>query len=420
MKILYFDCFSGISGDMTIGALLDLGADEARLRKELSMLNLDGYELIIEKKASNGITGTDVTVLLEEEHAHDHGHNNTHSERNLSDIVQIIDKSSLSQGVKEFGKAVFHEIAKAEAKVHGKGINEVHFHEVGAIDSIIDIVATAICLELLGVEKVYSSALHDGRGFIECRHGVIPVPVPAVMEMLSGSGIPLVSEEVGTELVTPTGMGLIKHISSSFGKMPPMVVGATGYGLGKRETGRLNALRVFLGEAYIDDNKMEKNQGFDEIAVLETNIDDTSSEILGYATERLFKAGALDVYHTPIYMKKGRPAYLLTVLARPKDQDRLADIILTETSTLGVRRSFCERRCMKRDTVAVSTEYGEARVKIANFDEVNYETDDLGSSGFHKAAPEYEDCRVIAEKSGLPLAKVYEMVMRNAAKQYGV
>lgn len=433
MKILYFDCFSGISGDMTIGALLDLGIDTERFRQELSKLNLSGYELHIDKKLCRGIAGTDVNVVLvyehEEEHeeeyehehehvhVHEHGHEHQHhghhhgehghehhgqTERNLGDILAILDGSSLSQRVKDFSRRVFTEIASAEGRVHGKPVDEVHFHEVGAIDSIVDIAGTAICLELLGIDRVYSSALHDGNGFIECRHGMIPVPVPAVMEMLSGSGIPLISEDVSTELVTPTGMGIIKCLAESFGSRPSMRIDKTGYGTGKRDTGRLNALRVFMGELY------ENTSEGDEIVVMETNIDDSSPEIIGYTTERLFEKGALDVFYTPIYMKKNRPAFMITVLMRPEDEELLAGIILTETTTLGIRKSLSRRYCMERETVNVTTVYGDARVKIAS------------SGAFRKASPEYEDCRKLALVHGIPILKIYETVMENARRLYGL
>lgn len=462
MRVLFFDCFSGISGDMTMGALLDLGIDIGAFRQELDKLGLEGYGLEITRKAVNGIVGTDVSVVLTDlheadhetcdptpgdgdspshsshsepsnlehhhhghSHSHEHGdhgmhdhvhtdsaihvhshcdtHNgcqytHVHSERNLKDINLIIDRSSLSGRVKAFSKAVFLEIAAAEAKVHDRDIDEVHFHEVGAVDSIVDIVGTAICMEMLGIEKVCSSELHDGKGSIVCRHGTIPVPVPAVMEMLAGSGIPLISENVGTELVTPTGMALIKHMAKDFGQMPPMLVEKTGYGMGKRETGRFNALRAVLGNIY------DEKQEAEEIVVLETNIDDMSPEILGYASSRLFEAGALDVFYTPIYMKKSRPAFMLTVLAKAEAEKKLADIVLKETSTLGIRRTTCKRYCMRREIVTVDTEYGTARVKVAA----------LGD--FRKASPEYEDCRKMAESAGIPLTGIYEAVMKNAEK----
>lgn len=410
MRILYFDCFSGISGDMAMGALLDLGIDKEAFRRELAKLNLDGYELIIKDKLVNGIKGTDVSVMLHvHEHQHSHSHSRSHNDsghshlmRNLDDINRIIDQSSLSERVKCFSKAVFLEIAAAEAKVHNKSINEVHFHEVGAVDSIVDIVGTAICIEMLDVDKVCSSELHDGKGTIKCQHGIIPVPVPAVMEMLAGSGIPLISEDIGTELVTPTGMALIKHMAQEFGRMPPMLVDKTGCGMGKRETGRFNALRVVMGTVVgtVNEDKLKE----EEIIVLETNIDDMSPEILGYVSAKLFEAGALDVFYTPIYMKKGRPAFMLTVLSKNETEKKLADIVLMETSTLGIRRSVCSRYCMEREIVGVMTEFGEVRAKLAS------------KGDFKKASPEYEDCRKIAEARGIPLSRVYEAVMEGARR----
>ena len=446
MRILYLDCFSGISGDMTLGALLDLGIDKEVFLKELGKLNLPGYKINIEKKIQRGISGTDLEVILckpdmqedghehthehehenehehghehkhehehehnhvhqhehnhdhdhNQEHGHDHNHSHEHGMRNLKAIETIINWSDLDDGIKELSKKVFKEIATAEARVHGKSIDEVHFHEVGAVDSIVDIVGTAICLNLLGISAVYSSPLHDGSGFIECQHGIIPVPVPAVMEMLAGSGIPLIQEDVGTELVTPTGMGIIKTIACSFGKMPVMAIEKTGFGLGKRETGRLNALRAVIGTEDV------QKVGMDEIAVLETNIDNTSSEILGYVSAQLIEEGALDAFFTSIYMKKNRPAYMLTVLAAKGTEDALAELVLRETSTLGVRKSYQTRYVMEREIITLNTSLGEVRVKIASYGSIK------------KAAPEYEDCRRIAGETGLALAKVYEVVMKEA------
>lgn len=425
MKVLYFDCFSGTSGDMTLGALVDLGVDSDFLKSELEKLNLDGYEIAIKKKVKCGITGTDVQVILKHEHSHDeeihdghhshhhihnhqhehnhlrsvednhHGHDHLHLSRNLKDIEHMIDTSNLDNNVKDFSKRVFREIAKAEARVHNKDIYEVHFHEVGAIDSIVDIVGVGICINILGVEKIFSSAMHDGSGFIQCKHGKMPVPVPAVMEMLKESRIPLITEDVNTELVTPTGIGIIKCLSDSFGKMPDITVDKVGYGMGKRETGGFNALRIVMGEL------VEKEAASHEIVVLETNIDDMSPELLGYTMERLLESGALDVYHTPVYMKKNRPAVMLTVLADREQEEKLVDIILKETSTLGIRRSMCQRYCMERKIVKVNTQYGEARVKVCTRGDIK------------KFSPEYEDCRQIAKKTGLPLDKIFDEVRKS-------
>jgi len=483
MKILYFDCFSGISGDMAMAALLDLGIDRDKFLKELGKLKLDGYEIVIRNTQKNGITGTDVQVVLNDGHAHGHTHDDTkghaeghshgdtlgctdghsgdsscshvrqhsiehahehnhghphdhdyahshehshghlhghshehahehdhehphehsHISRNLKDIEELIDASELNQSVKEFSKKVFREIARAEAKVHNKDINEVHFHEVGAVDSIVDIVGVAICLDMLKVDKVFSSPLHDGHGFIECQHGTIPVPVPAVMEMLSGSGIPLISEDINTELVTPTGMGIIKCLASGFGSMPAMTVDKVGYGMGKRDTGRFNALRVVLGSV-VDGGRVEDKNTEDEISVLETNIDDMSPEILGYVSELLLESGALDVFYTPVYMKKNRPAVMLTVLAEKGQESRMAELIMKETSTLGIRSRTTKRYCMQREMAVVETGYGEVGLKIAT------------SGDIRKFAPEYEDCKRIAKKTGMPLREVYELVLRKASE----
>lgn len=427
MKALYFDCFSGISGDMTLGALLDLGVDKALFLGELDKLNIGGYDIAVEKKIVNGIVGTDVKVIITEDygivqdkikqhefhgndhshnHSHNHGdeththgneqehpsHNHSNSMRNLKNIETIIENSDLTQNVKDFSKKVFREIARAEAKVHHKDINEIHFHEVGAIDSIVDIVGVAICLDLLGVKKVFSSPLHDGHGFIECQHGIIPVPVPAVMEMLKDSKIPLISDDVNTELITPTGMGIIKCLTSDYGNMPAMIIDKVGYGMGKRNTGKFNALRIVLGTLFEEDKLME------EIAILETNIDNMNPEIMGYVTDKLFSNGALDVFTTPIYMKKNRPAFMLTVLTSKELEEKLTDIIFRETTTLGIRRSFSSRYCMDREIIKVDTGFGEVQVKVASIGDIK------------KYAPEYEDCKNLSEKTGMPLKSVYDVV----------
>jgi len=433
MKVLYFDCFSGISGDMTVGALLDLGIDKDLFIEELRKLNLGGYEVRIEKTTRQGIAGTDFNVIVNEEyddlvkrmernghikrdvpmehdhshdhcydhnHNHNHGHDNQHNHhehntRNLMDIEALIDASTLKKSIKNMSKRVFREIARAEAKVHNKSINEIYFHEVGAVDSIVDIVGTSICLDLLGVKDVYCSPLHDGQGFIECAHGIIPVPVPAVMEILSNSQIPLVIEDVKTELITPTGAGIVKTLCRNFGSMPVMIIDKVGYGFGKRDTGRLNALRVVLGTILSHDSLME------DMVLLETNIDDTTSEILGFTMEKLFENGAADVFYTSIYMKKNRPAYMLSVLCKKQDEEKMADIVFRETSTIGVRRSVVKRHVMEREVIKVNTDIGDVRVKISIRGDIK------------KVIPEYEDCRNIAIKKGMPLISVYEQVNRH-------
>lgn len=398
MKVLYLDCFSGISGDMMLGALLDLGIDQDEFKKELEKLKLSGYQININKKVINGITVTDVDVAVHEhDHHHDHNHehgndHHHHDARNIEDIEHLIDDSGLSDKVKDFSKRVFGEIARAEARVHNMDVRQVHFHEVGAVDSIVDIVGSAICLDLLGIDMVYCSALHDGNGFIECQHGKLPVPVPAVMEMLKNSGIPYITEDINTELVTPTGMGLVKCLSKGFGVMPPMTVNMVGYGAGKRQTGRFNALRCVVGDLLKGEEKDS------EISVLETNIDDMNHEILGYVMERLFDKGALDVFYTPVYMKKNRPGVMLTVLSEKANEENLTTIILEETSTLGVRKYASKRCILEREFNIINTRYGEVRVKVA------------GEGAFAKSAPEYEDCVKLAKENGVPLRKIYDAV----------
>lgn len=408
MKVLYFDCFSGISGDMMLGALIDLGIDNALFKSELSRLNLEGYDFVIRKIPKNGIIGTDIAVILHDEsgnpvkkhETHAHGEHPSkhhhHAARNLNSIETLIDSSNLSMKVKEFSKKVFREIAGAEAKVHNEDINNVHFHEVGAIDSIVDIVGTGICMEILGMDKVYASPIHDGHGFIECRHGVLPVPVPAVMEMLVESGIPYVCDDVNTELVTPTGLGLMKCLASDYGQMPEMVIDKVGYGFGKRETGRFNALRVVAGTL------SDKDASNEEIVELETNIDDMNPEIIGFTIEKLFQNGALDVYCTPVYMKKNRPAVKLTVLVESKDEGKIKHILFSETSTLGIRKTLKQRFCMERKIVTVNTPYGDIRVKVAMTGDVK------------KLSPEYEDCKNAAWRHGVPLSKIYNVVTESA------
>jgi uncharacterized protein (TIGR00299 family) protein len=450
-KILYFDCFAGISGDMSIGALIDLGLSPSAVIEEIKKLGVKGYEIEIKKANRFSISGTDVKVTLTEDsdcihiheadsgpdhghdhehHSHDHhhgpegdhrshdekhDHSHTHGEkeRSLADISHIIHFSSISQRAKELSVAIFTEIAKAEAAVHGKSIQEVHFHEVGAIDSIVDIVGAAICIDMLKVDRIYCSPVHEGQGFVNCRHGRLPIPVPAVIKMLGGSGISIVTEDIQAELVTPTGFGILKTVSQGCGKMPEMLVESVGYGFGKTDTGRLNALRVILGTSGESGGSVPDKSAGNELApqigcettserviLMETNIDDTTGEILGYTMEKLMKAGALDTYFTPIQMKKNRPACMLSVLCKACDTEALADMIFRETSTIGIRFQELERIALKREIRAVQTELGEVRVKL------------VAVRGLERIQPEYEDCAKLAEKNNLSLNEVYEIVKR--------
>ncbi|NMB34316.1 MAG: nickel pincer cofactor biosynthesis protein LarC [Clostridium sp.] len=411
MKVLYFDCFSGISGDMVLGALIDLGVDVNVLRAELEKLKVEGFSISVEKKIKNSIAVTDFDVITNEgehqhaghQHAehqhteHQHtGHHHHHTPaRNLDDIKKIIDNAGLNENVVRLSKTIFKEIAKAEAKVHNMKIDDIHFHEVGAIDSIVDIVGASICIDLLGVDRIYSSPLHEGTGFIECQHGKLPVPVPAVMEMLVESNIPyIIDNDVNTELITPTGIGIIKTLADGFGEMPPMMVEKVGYGSGKREIGRLNALRCIMGT-------MVENDADGDIVVLKTNVDDMSPEILGYVMDLLLEKGALEVFYVPVYMKKNRPGVMLTVLCKKDEEKRFTDIILRETSTLGVRRTSAKRYVLERKKKYIDTKFGKLGIKEAY----------LGGS--EKFAPEFEDCKAAAKKHQVPLWKVYNEIFKN-------
>ena len=302
MKVLYFDCSSGISGNMTLGALLEIVGDEKYFIQELEKLNINGYKIEISKKVKNGITGTYVDVILEHEHHHAH--------RNLNDVNEIIDNSKLEEDVKELAKKIFIRVAKAESKVHNKPLEEVHFHEVGAIDSIIDIVGTAILIHKINPDKIISSIVNDGYGFIECAHGTMSVPVPATTEIFANSNVKFRQIDVDTELVTPTGAAIIAELSTNFTTLPAMTTKKIGWGAGLKDLKIPNILKVYYGDM------QEENEDF---VVMETNIDDCNGEVLVYTQELLFQNGALDVFFTPIFMKKNRPAYRITVACKKED-----------------------------------------------------------------------------------------------------
>lgn len=297
MKTLYFECSSGISGNMTLGALVEIIGDEKYLLNELKKLNIDGYKIEISKRVKNGITGTYVDVI-EVSEAKQHVHEHHHEHRNLNDINKIIDNSTLGDNVKALAKRIFMRVAKAESKVHNKPLEEVHFHEVGAIDSIVDIVGTAILINKINPDKIISSIINDGYGFIECAHGTISVPVPATTEIFASSDVSFRQIDIDTELVTPTGAAIIAELASEFTTLPAMKIEKVGWGAGSKDLKIPNVLKVYLGET------QGENEDF---VVMETNIDDASGELFGYTQELLFKNGALDVFFTPIYMKKNRP-----------------------------------------------------------------------------------------------------------------
>ena len=419
MKILYFDCFSGISGDMTLSALLDLNPKNFEyLISQLKTLHVRGWNINMERRNKNGINANYIKVVLDEEsHEKEHRHGHSHDHRNFADIARIIDESKITDRAKETAKNIFWRVAAAEAKIHGSDVNKVNFHEVGAVDSIIDIVGAAVLLDLLitenKIEKIYCSVVNDGCGFTHCQHGKIPVPAPATVEIFANAGVRTRQIDVPKELVTPTGAAIIAEIvdkTESFGTMPEMTAVKTGYGAGTRDLEIPNVVRLIIGETQpplppLISNKFEKGAGacgekitnFEDIYIIETNIDDCPAEILGYTMEKLLKAGANDVFFTPVYMKKNRPAVKLTVLCKNEAVDELAGIIFAETTTIGVRIREEKRICLPRKTEVVKTIYGDLKVKAVEFD------------GEKKLVPEYEDAKKLAEDAGVALYKIYEI-----------
>ena len=383
-RIAYFDCFSGISGDMVLGALVDLGLETGFLESELAKLKLEDYRLSFTRTAKHGISGTKAHVeLIHHDH---HG-------RHLSDIRQLLRNSDLSDDVKARSELIFTRLGEAEAKVHDTTAEEVHFHEVGAVDSIVDVVGSIIGISALGIGKIYSSPLPLGRGFTRSSHGVIPVPAPATLELLKG--IPTRQTDIQFELVTPTGAAIISTLAEGFGSMPEIVVDRIGYGAGARDLPEQpNLLRVILGNAKRDYER-------DTISVVETNIDDMSPQVYDLLIDKLLEMGALDVFLTPIIMKKSRPAVKLTALVDSAYLQEVCACILAETTTMGLRIYEADRRKLSREMVEVDTEYGKVSVKLGKVgDEVI------------KVLPEYEDCKRLAIERNVPIMKVYQAVVR--------
>jgi uncharacterized protein (TIGR00299 family) protein len=400
MNILYFDCFAGISGDMTLSALIDLGVDVEQLSGELNKLHLDGWKLNLSDVSKHGIGAKQVNVVVEEKtHVHTHRglpllhHHHPHAHRTMADIAHIIDESAISAGAKDIAKRIFMRLAVAEAKIHGATPDNVHFHEVGAVDSIIDIVGTAICLDWLAPAKICASVLHDGYGFVKCQHGTIPIPVPAVTEVLAARGAGLKQLDIEGELVTPTGAAIIAELAESFGPMPEMKITKNGYGAGTKDFPIPNLLRIVQGELPAGETTEQ-----DTVTVIETNIDDTTPEILGYVMERLLEAGARDVFFAPVYMKKCRPATRINVLCDETDIPAVERILFSETSTIGLRKYRVERTCLPRKAVTVSTPYGEVKAKETHY------------GGNTRISVEYDDARRIAKEKGIPLQEVYKAV----------
>jgi uncharacterized protein (TIGR00299 family) protein len=387
MKLAYFDCFSGISGDMTLGALLDAGCDLAQLRAELRGLQVSGWELSAERVWKNGMAATRVHVKTEDQQRH----------RPLSAILQILRDSNLASPVRDRASAIFQKLGEAEARVHDLPIEKIHFHEVGAVDAMVDIVGACIGFHALAIEKFACSPLNVGGGTVKMAHGVLPVPAPATANLLQGK--PTYSNGVQRELVTPTGAAIVATLCDSFGPQPPMRVSAIGYGAGVAELeGQPNVLRIMIGET-----AGKVVPGYDqEITVIEANLDDMNPQIYGYFQEKALAAGALDVFTTPVQMKKNRPGTLLTVLSQPADTQALMSLIFAETTTFGVRSYSAQRRVLPRESVKVNTSFGEVRIKLSR----------VNGRILH-ASPEYDDCRKLAEEKNVPLQRVINEALRS-------
>lgn len=447
MRILYYDCFCGISGDMNLAALIDLGVPKEYLIQELSKINLSSeYEIKIERSAKLGITGTRVDVILknkfyyktdiseqashghsnehshrgrvhnheqtcehshnnsdeeyhneENNHSHEHNqegyvHNHQHHHRNFKDIEEIINSSDLSDKVKKLSLDMFMKVAEAEAKVHGKTLYEVHFHEVGAIDSIVDMVGAAICLDYLKVDKIISSTVQVGGGFVKCAHGVMPVPAPATVEILKN--IPINTGIVQFETTTPTGAAILVANADEFTEKIDFSIKKIAYGIGHRDLEVPNVLRVYLGEK-------ESSEKVEEQYMLETNIDDMNPELYGYVEEKLFEVGALDVFKTPIFMKKGRPGVKLSVLTNEKVEKSVLEVIFEETTSIGVRKYKVEKIMLNREFSKVKTEYGDITIKKSYY-----------KGKLVKYKPEYEECKTIAKEKNISIVKVYKAVYK--------
>ena len=381
--LAYFDCFSGISGDMTLAALLDLGVPVSWLDASLRKIPLNGFDLRLSPVMRNGIQSQQLTVDITD----------TRSSRHYADIRSLIDHSPLSGQVKAQSLAIFERIADAEAGIHGCSKEKVHFHEVGGVDALVDIVGTCLCLEYLDIKAIYASAIPLGRGFVSCQHGLLPVPAPATVAILKG--VPVHGTQIPHEIVTPTGAAIIVSLAQQFGEMPAMRISKTGYGAGRRELeSRPNLLRVITGTSTAEVKE--------PIMIVEATIDDMNPEIFGYLMERLFEDGALDVYWIPGFMKKNRPGTLVQVLCKPERRDALTQRVLSETTSLGVRFYPADRVKLHREETCMSTVYGQVRVKRIR-----------DAAGDCRIVPEYEACRQVALERKIPIRTVYEAILKS-------
>lgn len=382
MRIAYLDCFSGISGDMMVGALIDAGFPVEELRRALQSLALEGYSLEVTREERNHLFGTRFNVTVSR---------NPQPNRRFSDIRDVLRAGNLRPSVRDKSIAIFETIAVEEGKIHGCPAEEVHFHEVGAVDSIIDIVGSVLGMDYLGIAAAYASTLPLGSGFVDTAHGRIPLPAPATVALLKG--IPVHDSGLKEELVTPTGAALVKGLVHAFGSLPPMVIEQVGYGVGSRNlTDRPNLLRLLIGQAQGAANE-------ETVVILESNLDDTNPEWLGFLMERLFEAGALDVTFLPGYMKKNRPAVLVHVVGKPLHKDQLMEILFLESTTLGVRFHYTQRRILERSFTELDSPWGRMKVKKV-----------LRPDGSFHLLPEFEECRRIAKEKGIPLRDVYGWV----------
>jgi pyridinium-3,5-bisthiocarboxylic acid mononucleotide nickel chelatase len=388
MRTLYFDSFAGASGDMILGAMVSVGVDQNILLQQLSLLNVRGFDVRFETVERAGLSATHAIVTTQHEHSH----------RHLSDILKIIDDSSLSNFVKHRASRIFERLAQAEARVHNQAVEEVHFHEVGALDAIVDVVGAAICFDVLGIEQFMCSPLHVGSGTVQMEHGHFPVPPPAVAELLKG--VPFYSADVKGELLTPTGAAIITTVCDSYGHIPQIEVSQIGYGAGTRNYADFpNVLRVLLGT--IDQSSVADER----LLMIETNIDDVSPQIVGYVMDRAFEVGALDCYFTSVQMKKNRPGVLLSVLCEKRSKDALLHLLFKETTTLGVRSYEVDRRALARTMVRVETQYGPIDVKVASL-----------NGQIVNEMPEFDQCRNAATTAGVPVKVVEDAVRVALAK----
>jgi len=386
MTDAFFDCCSGISGDMTLGAFMDLGVPLDWLRKQLGTVPIDGYTLSVTGMACHGIQARKFNVEYQRQKTH----------RNYADIKKIISDSAISPRAKQTSLAIFDRIANAEAQIHGVAKDAVHFHEVGALDSLVDIIGASLCLEYLKIERVVSSSLPMGKGTIKSQHGTLPLPAPATLAILKN--VPVYGCGIAAEMVTPTGAAIIKTLSNDFGDLPLMTVEKIGYGAGSRQLKeRPNILRVVLGSI------SESLSHPDDVIMIETCVDDMNPEIFGYLMETLFQDGALDVYWIPVFMKKNRPGTMIQVLCSPNSKQNIANRILSETTTTGIRYQTIQRRCLPRKIVSAHTEFGELEMKQIT-----------GLDGCIRLTPEYETCKTIAEQEKIPIRDVYQRICRSA------